>query len=106
VEVQVMPLSDYLEQKPLPKIDLVKIDVEGFEYRVLKGAASVIQKYKPLLYIELSDGNLKQQNSSANQVLQFLDSLSYQATDVASGQVIKEMASGHTDVICSPIENK
>jgi FkbM family methyltransferase len=102
VEVNVMPLSSYLEQKPLPKIDLIKIDVEGFEYHVLQGASEVLRKYKPVLYIELSEKNLNQQGSSANDVVRLLNDLSYNVKDVASGQTVKEMSTGHTDVICFP----
>jgi FkbM family methyltransferase len=34
-------------------VDLVKIDVEGFEYDVLKGALRVLQEARPVLLIEL-----------------------------------------------------
>lgn len=105
IEVEVMPLSSYLESKPLAKIDLIKIDVEGFEYNVLKGASEVLRKYRPLLYIELSEKNLNQQGSSANQVVNLLNELSYNVTDVASGNTVKDMTSGHTDVICFPSKN-
>lgn len=33
-------------------IDIIKIDVEGMELNVLKGAINTINKFKPLLYIE------------------------------------------------------
>lgn len=39
-------LADY------DKIDLIKIDVEGYELKVLKGAADTIKRYRPLLYLE------------------------------------------------------
>jgi hypothetical protein len=104
-EVEVMPLSYYLTIKPLPQIDLIKVDVEGFEYKVLKGAVEVIKKYQPLLYIELSDKNLNQQGSSANQVVELLYQLSYTVTDTATGKQVKDLTSGHTDVICVPSGN-
>ena len=103
VEVEVMPLSSYLKTKPLPRIDVVKIDVEGFEYHVLKGAAEVFKQYKPVLYIELSEKNLSRQGSSANQVVSFLNELSYSVKDVVSGKTITNMTSGHIDVICVPV---
>ena len=34
------------------KINFIKIDVEGFESDVLKGASLTIQKYKPTIWIE------------------------------------------------------
>jgi FkbM family methyltransferase len=36
----------------LPRIDLIKIDVEGMEGEVLCGGENVLRKLKPLLYVE------------------------------------------------------
>ena len=36
----------------LPRCDLVKVDVEGMELPVLRGAAGTIQKFRPILYVE------------------------------------------------------
>lgn len=41
----------------LGKVDFIKIDVEGFEYHVLKGMKEVIHKYKPIIFIEIWDKN-------------------------------------------------
>lgn len=35
------------------KIDFVKIDVEGFEYDVLKGMLGLIKKYNPSIMVEI-----------------------------------------------------
>lgn len=37
--------------------DLIKIDVEGMEADVIKGASKLITKYKPALYIEFNNKN-------------------------------------------------
>jgi hypothetical protein len=60
-------MDDFFEiNHPLnSKIDLVKVDIEGYEYEWLLGAEKTLSKYKPTLFIELDDNNLKQQNSSA-----------------------------------------
>lgn len=54
VDVRLMKL-DTLK---LPRVDLVKIDVEGMELEVLHGAAQTITDLKPACYVELlkSDG--------------------------------------------------
>jgi len=36
----------------LPKCQLIKADVEGFEYEVISGAEHTIYKFKPFLYLE------------------------------------------------------
>ena len=41
-----------LERKYIVEIDIIKIDVEGFEMNVLDSAINTIKKYKPKLIIE------------------------------------------------------
>jgi FkbM family methyltransferase len=53
VEVDVERLDDMLDTSIIPKI--IKIDVEGFEMNVLKGAVRTIQETKPILLIEASE---------------------------------------------------
>ena len=53
IEVNVERLDDVLDASIIPKI--IKIDVEGFELNVLHGAIRTIQATKPILLIEASD---------------------------------------------------
>lgn len=41
-----------LDEFSLPKLDLLKIDVEGWEAEVLRGGAESIKRHRPLLYVE------------------------------------------------------
>jgi FkbM family methyltransferase len=43
----------------LTNLKLIKIDVEGHEFNVLKGAISTIQKFKPVILFELSIEDFK-----------------------------------------------
>ena len=45
--------------KKTEKINLIKIDVEGHEYEVLKGASKIIKKNKPLVLFEHHLNNFK-----------------------------------------------
>jgi FkbM family methyltransferase len=47
--------DDWLEPLHLPSIDVIKIDVEGFEKYVLQGLAKSLRRYRPVLVIEVSD---------------------------------------------------
>jgi len=40
-EIQVIRLDEFIKQKGLGKIDILKIDVEGFEFELLKGCGSI-----------------------------------------------------------------
>jgi len=54
--IQSLPLDHLFYDK----IDLIKIDVQGMELEVLKGAENLITKYKPIIMIEITkiEGNL------------------------------------------------
>jgi FkbM family methyltransferase len=51
-EVEVKSLDEVIQNDFQPK--MIKIDVEGFEFQVLKGAANTIKNCKPILIIEFS----------------------------------------------------
>jgi FkbM family methyltransferase len=51
--VQVVTLDDYLAVR-LKRLDLIKIDTEGFEDRVLSGARHLLRRFRPVVYIELA----------------------------------------------------
>ncbi len=51
--VPVQQLDTIEELKQLPEITAIKIDVENFEYYVLKGGIELLRKHKPLIYCEL-----------------------------------------------------
>jgi FkbM family methyltransferase len=48
LKIKTKRLDDY----SFDRVDLLKIDVEGFEYEVLKGAENTINKFKPRIIIE------------------------------------------------------
>jgi FkbM family methyltransferase len=75
--VEVMRLDDLEFVKTIDRIDLIKIDVEGYEVNVLKGARSVLIKHHPALFIEVDDNNLRQLGYSAAELLTFLTEVGY-----------------------------
>lgn len=51
--------SKKLDSFTFERIDLLKIDVEGWEFEVLKGAKETIKKHKPVLLVEFTGGDWK-----------------------------------------------
>ena len=47
--VQIMSIDSYVAEKKLPRVDFIKLDVEGAELDTLKGAATTIARFKPIL---------------------------------------------------------
>jgi FkbM family methyltransferase len=50
---------DFMKDTFTNKISVIKIDVEGMEYHVLKGAKEIILKHKPALLVEIFAVNKK-----------------------------------------------
>lgn len=53
-EKQVVNGDQFLEEIGISRIDLIKIDVEGFEKSVLKGLQKTLSKMRPIVFMEWS----------------------------------------------------
>lgn len=53
-EVEVSSIDEVVKDYNIKNVDFIKIDVEGFELNVLKGATKTIKKFKPEFLIEYS----------------------------------------------------
>jgi FkbM family methyltransferase len=54
VEVQCEALDAIVEREPISQVDLVKVDVEGLEPAVLRGAERLLTRDKPLVFFEVN----------------------------------------------------
>jgi len=52
IVVETITLDSFVQDNNLHDIQFIKIDVEGFELRVLKGAQETIKLFKPTIMIE------------------------------------------------------
>jgi len=59
MEVPCTRLADHLEQAGLPSPALIKIDVEGAEYSVLRGMSRTLELGSPALMVEVSEQSTK-----------------------------------------------
>ena len=53
ITVGVSTLDSLLARHELPSLDLIRMDLEGYEIEVIRGMKSTIEKYRPRLLIEL-----------------------------------------------------
>lgn len=101
-QIQVTTLDAYVFEKKLNTVDLIKIDVEGFEYNVLRGGMKVIDTFHPILFIELDNKNLVDQGSSAKELVLLLEGLGYAIIHSESSNRIDsnfEFSNCHFDII-------
>lgn len=55
-EVPIVSIDEYVRGSGLESVDLIKIDVEGAESSVLRGAARVIREHRPAIVCEVLHG--------------------------------------------------
>lgn len=72
-----------LDALDLPPAAVIKIDTEGCEPAVLRGARATIQKTRPKLFMEFNEENLRQFGSKPDDVLALLEELDYDVEHVA-----------------------
>jgi FkbM family methyltransferase len=73
--VEFTTIDNYIKDNNLNKIDLIKIDIDGYEFLALKGGLILLEKFKPIIIIELSR-NLNGSETFENYI-QFLLDLKY-----------------------------
>jgi FkbM family methyltransferase len=54
IAVPVTTLDAFVAERGLDRLDLVKIDVEGFEAEVLDGAAATLARFRPVVHLEMN----------------------------------------------------
>ncbi len=66
------------------QIDLIKIDVEGAEMQVLKGAHAIISKYKPLVVFEHGMGAANHYGTRPEQIFDLFNDLNMKVSNLGS----------------------
>lgn len=53
IQINTLSIDDFVLKNKLPRIDFIKMDIEGAELAALKGAIETLNKYKPKLAISI-----------------------------------------------------
>lgn len=92
--ITAQPLDSYLT---LNRLDFIKIDAEGSEPKILRGAAKTIAKFRPVILIEVNAHQLRALGSSKEELLSILGNMGYNVAPVFSDYYAEEY-----DAICLP----
>ena len=77
INLQTYKGDDLVNNNICPKPDLIKIDVEGFEFEVLQGMQNILTKNRPTIIFEHSIYRLLERNHEKNKTLLLLQSFGY-----------------------------
>ena len=53
IKIPVKTLDSFVQENDIKQIDILRMDVEGFEYNIIVGANNVLEKYKPKIFVEI-----------------------------------------------------
>jgi Methyltransferase FkbM domain len=84
LSVPVISLDEYFDASD--RVTLLKIDVEGAELGVFKGAERILRQHAPLLVFECENRHLAPGN--VQEIFSYLNDLGYQGSFICRGQVL------------------
>lgn len=101
IKVRVETIDAYLAKRGLPRIDVMKIDVEGAEALVLQGGRNLLQspeRQPRVAMIELNSENLKAYGSSIDRIVSTMSTFGYSALVVLPDGALADYRQAHHDI--------
>lgn len=98
-------LDSFIHENNIKRISLIKIDVEGYELNVLKGAQGALAQHRPILFVEIDDALLRRQDASSKELIKFIRNFGYAIIRADTESAIDEnydFSNNHFDVKCLP----
>ena len=101
-QILVKTIDSFLIDQTNPAVSVIKIDVEGYEMEVLRGAKETLNKYHPAIVCEIDDSLLQINNSSPYEIFIFLEQLGYQIYKLPRFEILKSsdiLKNIHIDIL-------
>ena len=88
-QIAITTLDHDIAAHALPPPNLIKIDVEGWEFAALQGARATLALHHPALYLEMHGETMREKRRKVSGIVQFLLDAGYQdIRHVESGAAI------------------
>ena len=76
IQVDIMTLDSFSEKNEIKKVDLLRMDVEGYERNIIEGSMNFLEKFKPIMMIEVHKMIIG--NNGINEFLEKLQLMNYE----------------------------
>ena len=91
-KIECIDLDSFVTTKNIKKVHFMKLDTEGSELNILRGAKKLILRDHPIILMEYNETNMKQCDILKKDVDEFLTEMGYQWKLVSS-----------EDILCIPV---
>jgi len=109
VRVPSVTIDDWVEKSGARRVDFLKIDAEGSEPAVLRGAVGTIHKYRPVMVLELNEELLWGWGSSPGDLVKFVLDFGYSVYHLSCVRLEKWDAVRHhglCEILCLAADNE
>jgi FkbM family methyltransferase len=94
VSVHVVRLDDWLAKHKIGHVDFMKIDVEGGELEMLKGAQLLLERQpRPLILVEVQDARTLPWGYRAKDIIEYLEKKGYRWFNLSADGFVEELNS-------------
>ena len=87
-KASIITLDDFVRQRDIKRVDLIKIDVDGAELPILEGGHATLSRYHPKLVMELAPYAHAEQNHSFGDLVELLRSTGYALQNADGGKPV------------------
>lgn len=81
--IELVSLDEFIKKNKIEKVEFIKVDTEGNEYKVLLSAINTIEKFKPKLLIE------RYSNDEFDKIVNLLSKFGYEVFHFFRNKIIK-----------------
>lgn len=75
--INLVTFDEYAKENNIERIDFLKIDVDGYEYKVIQGVQETLKRDMPLILIELGSYTLRNAGDDINDLVNMLSAIGY-----------------------------
>ncbi len=106
----IVRLDDFIQEQAIQRVDLMKIDIEGAELSMLRGAEETLRRSRPVIILEINEETSESAGYSGADLLRYLASFGYVFHRIGrKGKLFPVSAMTlrrFQNVLCLPSENK
>ncbi len=77
VNVHLKKIDNFIDEVNFSKIDCIKCDAEGAELEILQGAKNTVEKFLPVLLLEIVENWCKKFDYEGNDIIKYLKNMNY-----------------------------
>jgi Methyltransferase FkbM domain len=104
-------LDEFLRRRTIQRVDFIKLDTEGAELEILRGARKLLSaKPRPVLLVEVAEIRTAPWGYSAREILNFMEQLEYLWFGIRPDGTLSKLQPGHdlrdTNLVAVPKEQR